>query len=151
VPSLNRKPTRSYDIPVGEAPIDEEVILQRVALRIFGDLTSLMTPSVQVDVSSDDDDRDSYHLEFKHPDGFHVPIFVEIFNDDEEAAIVDVLELLLDSALFDGTEIPWPVCPRHIGSGHSLVPKQVSRIASWACPVDGEVIAEVGSLNDHSA
>lgn len=133
-------------MPIGEAPADEAAIWERVAPRIEADLASVVEPAIRVGVAPDDDDPTSAHLELRHADGYVVPIFVEIDEDDDEAA-VEAFTAVLESAVFDDTLDPWPRCPRHQEAGHSLTPALSRGHAVWQCPVDRAVIAKIGMLN----
>ena len=132
-------------------PADEHTFWGRVAPRIAADLLTLTDPPIRVCVVADDDDPSAAHLELRHPDGYVVPIFVAAGDDEEEAAVVEAFDLVLDSAVFDDTSDPWPRCPSHPTSGHSLAPALRHGVAIWACPNDRRVFATIGSLNSPGA
>lgn len=135
-----------FDVPVGEAPADEYGFWKQVAPLIEADLAGLSKPPVRVGVVSDNDDPTSAHLEIRHPDGYVVPIFVEVGDDPNEAA-VDAFTAVLESAVFDEMFNPWPRCPRHPDAGHSLAPALRRGEAVWECPTDRAVMSNIGSLN----
>lgn len=114
------------------------------------DLAAVVTPSIRVAAAADDDDPSSAHLVLRHPDGYQVPVFVEVSDDDEERAVVEAFKALLESAVFDETPDPWPRCPRHREAGHSLTPALSRGKAIWQCPTDRAVITEIGMLNEQS-
>lgn len=143
---MSRSRGDRFDVPIGEAPADEATIWERVAPRIEADLVGVGEPPIRVSVVPDEDDPRSAHLELWHPDAFVVPIFVEIDDDDERAA-VEAFVLILDSGLFDDTFEPWPRCPRHPGVGHSLAPALRRGEGVWECPTDRGVVSKIGSLN----
>lgn len=134
-----------FDVPIGEAPADEHGLWERVAPLIEADLAGLTGPPLRVSVVADDDDPTSAHLEVRHPDGYVVPIFVEVGDDEGEAA-VEAFRAVLESAVFDDTFNPWPRCPRHPDAGHSLAPALRRGQAVWECPTDRAVMSKIGSL-----
>jgi len=137
-----------FDVPIDEAPPNEWEIWERAVPRIEADLASLANPPIRVVVVADEDDPDSAHLLVTHPEGFEIPLFVEIPGDGQgDELFIEVFDLLLDSALFEDWREPWPRCPRHPGNGHSLRPSIVRGTASWVCPVDRTPIARVGLLS----
>ena len=152
MPGVTRGPGRRgnrFEVPIGEAPADEHAAWERLAPRIAADLASLAQPHIQVRVLPDDIDPASTHLEVSHPYGAVVPIFVEI-GEDEEEAIVEAMAALLESGLFDDRFDPWPRCPIHPATTHSLKPIRRQRGGVWECPEERVVISRIGWLGPTS-
>lgn len=136
-----------FDVPIGVAPGDEFAFWRRVAPRIAADLDNIEGPPIRVVVVADEGDKTSAHLELRHTD-YTVPIFVEVNDDGEEKAVIEVFEAVLDSAVFDDVFEPWPPCPRHsVAAGHSLAPALSQGQAVWQCPADCTVVAVIGMLH----
>jgi hypothetical protein len=126
---------------------DEHTFWGRVAQRIESDLVKLADPPIRVHVVADNGDPLSAHLEVRHPDGCTVPIWLESAGGGEARAVVQVMDLVLDSAVFDDTVDPWPRCPSHPEGTHSLAPALSHAEGVWECPVDRCVVAKIGMLN----
>ena len=92
----------------------------------------------------------SAHLEVRGS-GLVVPIWFEPGAGGEERAAVEVMDLVLDSAVFDDTFDPWPRCASHPGSTHSLAPALRYGTAVWECPIDRAVVTKIGRLNSPDA
>ena len=135
-----------WDVPT-LGPEDEHAFWGRIAPRIESDLAKLVDPPIRVFVVADDDDPLSAHLEVRGLDRYVVPIWFEPDDGGEEAAAVAAMDLVLDSAVFEDTVDPWPVCARHPESTHSLAPALSHAEAVWECPIDRRVAAKIGMLN----
>ena len=135
-----------WDVPT-LGPEDEHAFWGRVAPRIEADLAKLADPPLRVDVVADDEDPLSAHLEVRDLDRYVVPIWLHPDDGGEERAAAEVMNLVLDSAVFDDTVDPWPRCPWHPQSTHSLAPAVSHAHAVWECPIDRRVVAKIGTLN----
>ena len=132
------------------APADERAFFAALAPRIAADLALLTEPPIRVEVVGDGHDARSAHLQLTYA-GSSVELYVVGDDDKPDAALVQLLDLVLDSFIFDDVVDPWPRCPHHPDDGHSLAPVVFLGSAVWQCPIDHAVVSKVGSLNDNTA
>ncbi|MET3805586.1 hypothetical protein ABIB25_002590 [Nakamurella sp. UYEF19] len=74
---------------------------------------------------------------------------VSVYLGDAEsvrivAAAENVQQWVIDE-LWAASRTNWPVCPGH-PSTHPLTPTESNGVATWVCPLDRAVVAEIGSL-----
>lgn len=52
-----------------------------------------------------------------------------------------------ETDLFDNYFVPWPACPLHPGSQHSLEPRRRGHDATWFCPQARRHLVQIGNLS----
>ena len=137
-------PPPTWDVPIGEAPPDGLEQLRRLAVRFERDLRHTIDYEIRCSAFEDGD-----HLIFRaiwpptiQQDLYCVPEW------EEADTAVKVMDALQWSDFFDYVTDPWPRCPIHPDSTHSLTAKRFGRSAWWVCPSTGERTTPVGTLGD---
>src|SRR6266571_5115075 len=131
-----------WDIPVGEVPDNAPALLEEAGRLLAHDLEQTARGPLSVTVALDAD-GDSY-IELSG-NGLLIPMWV-LPDDVQAKTTVSVAEAILNSAFFDEYVTPWPACPDHPESTHSLLPIARGTQAAWICPQSKRTMALIGSL-----
>jgi len=95
--------------------------------------------------AAEDDHRDCYVALSVRGEELQ-QLWLEI-DDNNAKTLVLLAQAVQDSALFDEDYRPWPRCPRHPLSQHSLMPRALGGHAYWACPESDQLVTLIGSLS----
>lgn len=131
-----------WTIPHGDEPEDASNLLKEAARLLEADLKSTFSSAVSVGLSTDDDGE--AFLLVVGSDSV-TPIWITV-EGLQASTTVALAERVLDSALFDDVQTPWPACPDHPGDPHSMRPAARGAQACWICPVSGRAVAAIGAL-----
>jgi hypothetical protein len=71
----------------------------------------------------------------------------DVRDEDVEEWLARTIDDLQDQWLHEEIWGGWPTCPTHGSHPLEVAVDGDTRLASWTCPSDGSMIAEVGSLS----
>jgi hypothetical protein len=117
-------------------------MLQRVAAVVERDLRRTLDDNIRCSAFESDD---QLIVRAIWPPTIQQDLYcVPEWNEADTAA--KVLDALQWSDFFDFVTTPWPRCPIHRGSTHSLTASRFGNNAWWVCPESGQRTTTVGDL-----
>ena len=133
-----------WSIPDGERPEREFELLVEAVRLLAHDLNCHLSRAIALTTCRDTDGFPFVHVE--HRDYPWSQDLWLIADASQAKTTVLLANELLQSTLFEDYETPWPPCPLHPSSSHSLKPVARGQGGVWICPLSRKTIASIGDL-----